>query len=125
MTEAERIGKMFAQDLLNYQKLGGNMNNLTANNVYNVLNGKSEVDDLSEIETIFGGFESLTNEEKDEKLNTLHKDIKEQLKVNIYNILFRILRTDKQNFDSLTRKQKYRFIREGYKHIITSRNTIN
>ena len=112
--DVKRLGELFANDLIQYQKLGGNMNNLTATNVYRVINGESEIDDLSKILDLDNELNSLDD---DSKFNEYNNDIKEKLESRIYNLLFVIIDTKRKTFDSLSKKQKIRFIKEGYKYI--------
>lgn len=121
-TDAKRIGEMFAADLIKYQKLGGNMANLTAYNVYSVINGNNEIDDLSKINDIVSKMESSDIKESNNLIDKYHNEIKNKLEPYIYNLLFRIIGTKKQNFDSLTKNQKIKFITEGYKYNISSEN---
>ena len=86
--DAKRIGEMFAADLIKYQKLGGNMANLTAYNVYSVINGNNEIDDLSKINDIVSKMESSDINESNNLIDKYHDEIKNKLEPYIYNLFF-------------------------------------
>lgn len=119
MDETRRIAKMFALDIINYKKLGGNLNNLTASNVYNLIKGKECIDDFSELDKEIKELESLNDKDKDAKLILMHENLKNNLKKDVYFILFNILRTKEPDFNKLSIKKKTIFIKEGYKYMLT------
>lgn len=119
MDETKRIAQMFAEDIINYKKLGGNLNNLTASNVYNLIKGKECKDDFTELNNEIKELESLKDVDANAKLQMMHENLKTHLSKDIYFILFNILRSKEPDFNKLSIKKKTMFIKEGYKYMLT------
>ena len=67
MAKTNNIIYLFAQDILNYQRMGGDMNNLTAQNVYNLINNQEHVEKSAFDEHAFE--DNLINENDIEHIN--------------------------------------------------------
>ncbi len=121
MNELKKIGERLALDLIRYEELGGDMENLTAGNVYSLLNGKEPLDDLTYSCKIEKELINFTPEQFDLISNKLNLDVKEKLRPSLYEFLYRIVESDINDFNKLSTNKKIQFLKEGYKFIEVSR----
>ena len=102
MNDLERIAMSLVEDIIKYQKMGGDMNNLTPRNVYNLINGIPPKDDLSKLNEIEN---ELLNASSDE-LEIHHIQIKNLIDDNTYKLLYRIISCPNKEFNQLNNNEK-------------------
>lgn len=114
MNDLERIAMSLVEDIIKYQKMGGDMNNLTPRNVYNLINGIPPQDDLSKLNEIEN---ELLNASSDE-LEIHHIQIKNLIDDKTYKLLYRIISCPNKEFNQLNNNEKINLLKEGYKKCI-------
>lgn len=122
--DLKRLAESLAQDVIRYQELGGDMNNLTAGNVYRFLNGKPPIEDLSYSSKIEKELTEFNPDKVDTVMDAFNNEIKNKLRPSLYEFLFKLVDSIDIDFDMLNRNQKIKFIKEGYKFIEITKTKI-
>ena len=123
MAKTNNIIYLFAQDILNYQRLGGDMNNLTARNVYNLINYQEHVEKAPFDEHAFE--DNLINENDIEHINKLYAEASSLLEPMFLKYIFKKMKSNTSNFDELTTKDKIIYLTHAYRLISYDNKTVN
>lgn len=115
MDHIQNIIDLFAEDILTYQRLGGNMNNITANNVYNLIDKNIKNDNEPFNEKEFKN--NLIKENDINHINELYLEAKKKLDNKLIYYIFRKMKLTKNEFESLSMKDKIIFLTNAYRLI--------
>lgn len=115
MAKTNNIIYLFAQDILNYQRMGGDMNNLTAQNVYNLINNQEHVEKPAFDEHAFE--DNLIRENDLEHINKLYAEASSLLEPLFLKYIFKKMKTNTSNFDELTTRDKIIYLTHAYRLI--------
>ena len=115
MDQIQNIIDLFAEDILTYQRLGGNMNNITANNVYNLIDKNINNDNEPFNEQVFK--DKLIIENDINHINELYLEAKNKLEKKLIYYVFRKMKSSTYEFESLSTKEKIIFLTNAYRLI--------
>ncbi len=115
MDYVQNIIDLFAEDILRYQHLGGNMNNITANNVYNLID--KNINNDKEAFNAWEFKENLIRKNDVNHMNVLYEEAKEKLGNELIRYVYKKMKRNSYDFNQLSIKDKIIFLTNAYRLI--------